>query len=167
MAFPTFLLVSVFVATWNTEDGLQFSGFQSKTSQPPPVHNPLTCARMSFIASLESSSFRPRILSNRRIRTWKRLHLLFQIPEDALQSKPILLPAFKTTNLQKGVTDTRNIVLRRIAWHNKVFQNANKLRYKLKRKDIKSWILDSITHGSIWRISHKEKPLCLASPQHI
>lgn len=30
----------------------------------------LTCASISFIASLESSSFRPKILSNRRIRTY-------------------------------------------------------------------------------------------------
>lgn len=44
MVLPTFLLVSVFVATW---------------------------ARMSFIASEASASFFPSILSRRRILTWK------------------------------------------------------------------------------------------------
>ena len=101
IAFPTFLLVSVLVATWkNRQQCVSEKAILPKTTECNETYcdvsnslrrkqklftlllsaewkwnlidfklDQLTWANISFIASLESSSFRPKILNNRKIRT--------------------------------------------------------------------------------------------------
>lgn len=72
IAFPTFLLVSVFVATCNRKHGAfcqKQHSFREASGHKQWWHLFLTCARMSFIASLESSSLLPKIRSSLNIRT--------------------------------------------------------------------------------------------------
>lgn len=72
IALPTFLLVSVFVATCVHKCSILRANRVSSGVRPIDSSLSLTCARMSFIASLESSSLLPKIRSSLNIRTWEK-----------------------------------------------------------------------------------------------
>lgn len=130
MVLPTFLLVSVFVATW---------------------------AKISFIASDASASLWPSILKSRRIFTCSCNQAGIRNESKKFNKKKkrekqskykLKLIAFKNREiefhlhfyLQKWITNTAHIMFGWIAGQNQVFQNSHQIWNNLKWRKHSDWI---------------------------